>query len=57
MVKRLQVTNGQAPNIIRSIAFSADGKYFAAGGDDKEVYIYIVLEHGASLENLNRRKN
>jgi len=42
MVKRLQVTNGQAPNIIRSIAFSADGKYFAAGGDDKEVYIYSV---------------
>jgi len=42
VVKRLQVTSGQVPNVIRSVAFSVDGKFFAAGGDDKEVYIYNV---------------
>lgn len=42
VAQQIQVAGEEVPNIIRSIAFSPDGKYFAAGGDDKEVYIYDV---------------
>lgn len=44
VVQRLKVASQEAPNVVRSIAFSPDGKYFAAAGDDKQVYIYDTNE-------------